>query len=302
MAKDDILKSPEINVIQYDKNSTPESKETYDKFNSDFGLYLSKLPSNNVKKYVTEIAGRDLIYLGHNQISKDVGINFASVVVDDNRLKKIILDAKEFGINFGDYQTCDIDGCVYATYFAFIRAAVLLNSIEIKNNKKLQELLAQYLFQIFISVVDTSSMDTVKQKFYFKMMSYYTFYRHYMRETSAGTLRILRNIFKDERELIEEFLPYYKQIDKYSSVKDFPKILLDTKIMQISPNIFQINFLKKFKQHAFYCVYGSLDMYIAFSIITVYPFDIFNNVPTINNSIQKDIEKIMVTYLRKVNF
>ena len=66
--------------------------------------------------------------------------------------------------------------------------------------------------------------------------------------------------------------------------------------------MFSISLLKKYKQYAFYCIYGSLDMFIALTTITKYPFEMFANVPTINNSIQDDVEKIMVGYMRKVKF
>ena len=297
----DILITDETDITSYKKTGNV-GKEIYKKFNEDYLLYLSKLPNNNVKKYVSEVFNRDLIYFGQNQLVKNVGLNFAKVVIDDNKLRKINLDTKEFGIDLRTGECKNIDDCIYATYFAFIRFAVVANRTNIKKDDKLQKLLAQYLYQIFMSVIDTSKVDTSKQKFYIKMLSYYIFYKHFIRETSAATIKILNGIFKDEKDLIDEFKPLFKNIDKYTSVKDFAKILLDTHIFPVDPNVFSINLLRKYKQYAFYCIYGSLDMFIAFSIITKYPFELFENIPTINTTLQESIEKEMISYMRKVKY
>ena len=297
----DILTTEPTDTTTYRKDDI-NKKEIYKKFNEDYLLYLSKLPNNNVKKYVNEVFSRDLVYFGHNQLTKNVGLNFAKVVADHDKLYKISLDTKEFGIDLKTGECKNIDDCIYATYFAFIRFAIVANRTNIKKDDKLQKLLAQYLYQIFMSVIDTSKVDTGKQKFYIKMLSYYVFYKHFIRETSAATIKILNGIFKDEKDLIDEFKPLFKNIDKYTSVKDFAKILLDTNVLQIDPNVFSINLLRKYKQHAFYCIYGSLDMFTAFSIITKYPFELFENIPTINNTLQENIEKEIVSYMRKVKY
>ena len=297
----DILITDETDITSYKKTGNV-GKEIYKKFNEDYLLYLSKLPNNNVKKYVSEVFNRDLIYFGQNQLVKNVGLNFAKVVIDDNKLRKINLDTKEFGIDLRTGECKNIDDCIYATYFAFIRFAVVANRTNIKKDDKLQKLLAQYLYQIFMSVIDTSKVDTSKQKFYIKMVSYYIFYKHFIRETSAATIKILKKIFKDDKDLLDEFKPMFKDIEKYKSVKDFAKILLDTHVFPVDPNVFSINLLRKYKQYAFYCIYGSLDMFIAFSIITKYPFELFENIPTINTTLQESIEKEMISYMRKVKY
>jgi len=297
----DILITDETDITSYKKTGNV-GKEIYKKFNEDYLLYLSKLPNNNVKKYVSEVFNRDLIYFGQNQLVKNVGLNFAKIAISDDKLRKINLDTKEFGIDLRTGECRNIDDCIYATYFAFIRFAVVANRTNIKKDDKLQKLLAQYLYQIFMSVIDTSKVDTSKQKFYIKMLSYYIFYKHFIRETSASTIKILKKIFKNDKDLFDEFKSMFKDIEKYKSVKDFAKILLDTHVFSVDPNVFSINLLRKYKQYAFYCIYGSLDMFIAFSIITKYPFELFENIPTINITLQESIEKEMISYMRKVKY
>ena len=301
----DILRGDISNVLVHKrKTNDKENKTFYAKFDEDFLLYLNKLPNNNVKKYVSEVFNRNLVTIGQNKLTKDTGLSFVKIVTKSEALKYINLDTKEFGIDLETGQSDNIDDCIYATYFGFTRFAVVSNRTNIKKDAKLQQMLAQYLYQIFMSVIDTKNIDTPKQKFYIKMLSYYIFYRHFIRETSAATIKILRNIFKlkEEKDLIDEFKPLFKDIEKYTSVKDFAKILIDCHVIPIDPNMFSIKLLKKYKQYAFYCIYGSLDMFIALTTITKYPFEMFANVPTINNSIQDDVEKIMVGYMRKVKF
>jgi hypothetical protein len=304
----DILRGNVSDVLIHyrkDKTDSEENKKIYEQFDKDFSLYLDKLPKNNIKKYVSEVFNRELVTIGQNKITKGVSLGFVKIVTLDNSgniLKAINLDTKEFGISLKTGETNSIDDCIYATYFGFTRFAVVANRTSIKKNSELQQMLAQYLYQIFMSIIDTKKVDTPKQKFYIKMLSYYIFYRHYILETSAATIKILRNIFKNEKELIDEFFPMFKNIEKYTSVKDFAKILIDCHIIPIDPNIFSISLLKKYKQHAFYCIYGSLDMFIAFTIITKYPFEMFANTPIVNKSIQNDVEEIMVKYMRKIKF
>jgi hypothetical protein len=299
----DILRGKKSDILIHKrKTSDKENKIFYERFDKDFLLYLNKLPSNNVKKYVNEVFNRELVTIGQNKLTNDSGLSFVKIVTDGDSLRNINLDTKEFGINLKTGETNSIDDCVYATYFGFIRFAVVSNRTDIKKDNKLQQQLAQYLYQIFMSVIDTKNIDTPKQKFYIKMLSYYIFYRHFIRRSSAYTIKILKSIFKEEKDLIVDFLPLFKDIEKYTSINDFAKMLIDCNVISIDPNVFSIKLLKKYKQYAFYCIHGSLDMFIALTTITKYPFEMFENVPTINNSIQDSVENTMIRYMRKVKF
>jgi len=299
----DILVSEPSDFIWYDKNDE-RFKTSYEQFNQDFAMYLSKLPNNNVKKYVGEVFNRGLVSFGQNQLTKGTSMYFTRVTVEDNKLLRINLDSKEFEIDAKTGDTKNIDECIYATYYAFLRCVVVANRTDIKKDKKLQELLAQYLYQILISVIPPGSIDTPKQKFAIKTIAYYTFYRHFIRESHAAAIKILKEIFdvKNGKEQFDEVLPSLKEIDKYTSVKDFPKMLIDSGALNIDPNVFLISLLKKYKQQAFYCIQGSFDMFLAFVIVTKYPFELFGDSPSVNTNIQKEVEELMISYMRKVKF
>lgn len=298
---DNILISKETSFAYFFKTEE-KYKPMYTRFNNDFGLFINKLPNTLAKKYVGEVFNRDLIFLGINQLVKTEGF-FSKPVFNNDSLTKIVLDIKDLEININTGETKNIDDCIYATYYSFLRAAVVLNRSEIKSDKKLQELLAQYLYLIVLSVLDAkTSVNTPKQKFFVKIISYYAFYRYFIKETYASTLRRLDKIFSESQEMYDEFKPKFKDIEKYESVKDIPKMLIDTKVSIIDPNAFIINLIRKYKQYGFYCILGALDMFIAFVVTCKYPIELFTQNSSLNNDLQNKIEDAMVPYMKKVRF
>lgn len=298
---DNILISKETSFAYFFKTEE-KYKPMYTRFNNDFGLFINKLPNTLAKKYVGKVFNRDLIFLGINQLVKTEGF-FSKPVFNKDSLTKIVLDIKDLEININTGETKNIDDCIYATYYSFLRAAVVLNRSEIKSDKKLQELLAQYLYLIVLSVLDAkTSVNTPKQKFFVKIISYYAFYRYFIKETYASTLRRLDKIFSESQEMYDEFKLKFKDIEKYESVKDIPKMLIDTKVSIIDPNAFIINLIRKYKQYGFYCILGALDMFIAFVVTCKYPIELFTQNSSLNNDLQNKIEDAMVPYMKKVRF
>lgn len=298
---DEILVSQTTGLIYYSKNRSDE-KVVYERFNQDFGLYLNKLPNSPAKKYVSEVFNRGLVYLGINQIAKSEGF-FSKVMHSEGSLNGIVVDVKDLDIKFPSGETKNIDDCIYAVYYSYIKFAVLTNKPSIKTDYKLQELLAQYLYLVVISILDSkANLGTPKQKFFTKLVCYYAFYRYFIKETYTSTLRKLDKIFSDDRELYDEFKFKFKDIEKYDSVKDIPKMLIDTKVSIMDPNIFIINIIKRFKQFGFYSILGTLDYFIPFVITCKYPFELFPPNSALNVDLQNKIEDIMIPYMKKVKF
>jgi hypothetical protein len=131
------------------------------------------------------------------------------------------------------------------------------------------------------------------------MICFYAFYRYFIKETYTSALRKLRKAF--DEEVFVEFEPRLKDIERYDSVKDIPKMLIDTKVSIVDPNVFVVNLIKKFKQYGFYCVLGPLDMFIGFAITSKYPFELFVN-GSINSELQTKLEDHMIQYMKKVKF
>jgi len=296
---DNILLSKFTGLFYFYKNNE-DNKPVYEKFNQDFGLFLSKLPNHAAKKYTSEVFNRDLVYLGSTQLAKAEGFFSKVITNDSDDLKAILLDIKDLDINIKTGETKNIDDCIYATYFSFIRAAVIANKVAIKSDYKLQDMLAQYLYLLVSSTLDSkTTLSTPKQKLFVKMICFYAFYRYFIKETYTSALRKLRKAF--DEEVFVEFEPRLKDIERYDSVKDIPKMLIDTKVSIVDPNVFVVNLIKKFKQYGFYCVLGPLDMFIGFAITSKYPFELFVN-GSINSELQTKLEDHMIQYMKKVKF
>lgn len=277
-----------------------EYKETYSKFNQDLLLYLNKLPASPVKKYVSELAIRDLIYLGINQLRKYEGF-FSRAAINDNALSGLVLDVKDLDIDITTGEAKNIDDCIYATYFSFIRASILLNKLEIRNDKNLHDLMSQYFYLIMSKILLTKDI-LPKQKLYIKFICYYAYYRYYLKEKFPLTVSILQKRFDKDQDIFQEFKPRFKDIEKYTSVKDLPKMFIDTKTLIIDPNKFVVDLLRSFKQYGFYCVLGPLDMLIALAITNKYPFELLTSTGNVNKELQDSIEEKIVSYMKKVKF
>lgn len=298
---DNILLSSRTSIIYFEKND-PKFKALYERFNQDFSLYLNKLPNTPAKKYVTEVFNRDLVYLGINQLARSEGF-FVKVMDFGDSLSAIVLDIKDLEIDIKTGETKNIDDCIYAAYYGFLKATVIANKNGIRGDKKLLEMLAQYLYLIVISTLDSkSSFNTQKQKFFVKIICYYAFYRYFIKESFSLTVKRLEAIFSDNSEEFQEFKPKFKDIEKYESVKDIPKMLIDTRISIVDPNTFIISLIKKFKQHGFYCILGPLDLFVSFVITCKYPFALFTENSSLNSDLQNKIEEAMIPYMKKVKF
>jgi hypothetical protein len=223
--------------------------------------------------------------------------------VTEDSLSGIVIDIKDLDIDIKTGETKNIDDCIYAAYYSFLKAAVILNKSGIKADKKLQEMLAQYLYLLILSTLDSkATINTPKQKFFVKIICYYAFYRYFIKETYSSTVKKLTKTFEENKEYFDEFKDRFKDIEKYDSVKDIPKMLIDTKTLILDPNMFIISLVKKFKQYGFYSILGSLDFFIAFVVTCKYPFELFTPNSSMNNEVQNKIEETMIPYMKKVKF
>ncbi len=298
---DDILITKQSNFVYFQKTDE-KYRDMYDRFTQDFGLFLGKLPNHPAKKYVSEVFNRNLVFLGINQLTKNEGF-FSKIVVENNSLSKIVLDIKDLEVDVTTGKTKNIDDCIYATYFSYLKSAVILNKTLIKKDDDLHNLLSQYLYLLVLTVLNSkATINTQKQKMFIKIICYYIFYRYYLKEKFGQTVKVLEKIFKDSKDIFEEFKPSFKEIEKYISIKDIPKILIDTNILITDPNLFIVSVVKKFKMYGFYSIFGSLDTFISYIVSSKYPFELLNINNNINTDLQNKIENLMIPYMKKVKF
>ncbi|MFA7202813.1 MAG: hypothetical protein WC188_03780 [Candidatus Caldatribacteriota bacterium] len=296
-----ILSSEEqkIYIIEKDKNEL----EIYDTFNSDFSNYLIKMPNNIVKESSRKLLNNNLIFLGIAKTKPD-NVIVRLFLTNDNKLAGIVLDSQQLGVDPTTGVSDSIDECIYATHFGFIRAAVLLNKNNIRQNKELHKLLSTFLFLLFLKAIGPDKIYSEKQKKLIQILSIYIYYKHFLKEKHGYILSIIQKDYTKfiGEKYIEEFLPVLEKIKEYNSIKDFPKILIDLKILNESPNVLTVSLLKMLKPMGFYSLVGPLDYFVALVIISKYPVNfIGSKIPT-NDKIQNATEEIITKYIDKIKY
>ena len=88
----------------------------------------------------------------------------------------------------------------------------------------------------------------------------------------------------------------------YTSLKEFPKMLIDAKVITESPNIMIMSLLKMLKPMGFYCLVGPLDYFISLVVITKYPVEFIGSKAPTNDKIQNAVEEIMSKYIDKIKY
>ena len=296
-----ILSSDEQKILTLYK--TKENAAIYDTFNEDFSNYLTKMPNNVVKENCRNLLNKNLVFMGVAKIKPD-NVAVRVFVTTDAKLAGIALDSQQLGIDPLTGSSDSIDESIYATYFGLVRSAVLINKTDIRQNKDLHKLLTTYLYLLFLKAVGSDKLYSEKQKTLVHILSIYIYYKHFLKERHAYILSILQRDYDKfiGKENLEEFLPALDKIQNYSSLKDFPKILIDMKVINESPNIMTMTLLKMLRPMGFYCLVGPLDYFIPLVIITKYPVEFIGGKAPTNDKIQNAVEEIMSGYIDKIKY
>lgn len=296
-----ILSTDELKIfiIERDKEGLP----IYDTFNQDFSKYLAKMPNNIVKSNCLNLLNKDLIFLGIAKTKLD-NVIVRTFITSDNKFAGVALDSQQLGIDPTTGAADSIDECIYATYFGLVRSAVVINKSEIRQNKDLHKLLTTYLYLLFLKAIGSDKLYSEKQKVFVHILSIYIYYKHYLKERHSYILTVLKRDYNNfiNKEYLEEFLPALEKMKNYSSLKEFPKMLIDSKIIKESPNIVTMSLLKMLRPMGFYSLIGPLDYFIPLVIITKYPVEFISNKAPTNDKIQDAVEEIISKYIDKIKY
>jgi len=295
------LSKDELKIFIIDKDK--EGQPIYDVFNDDFSKYLGKMPDNIVKDSCRNLLNKNLIFLGIAKSKPDMVV-VRPLITKTDKLAGIILDSQQLGVDPTAGSTNSIDECIYAVYFGLIRSVVLINKSEIRQNKDLHKLLSTYLYLLFLKAIGSDKLYSEKQKSLVHMLSIYIYYKHYLNERHGYILSILQRDYENfiGKENLKEFLPVLEKMQSYTSLKDFPKMLIDAKVINESPNVLIMSLLRMLKPMGFYALVGSLDYFIPLVIITKYPIEFIGNKAPTNDKIQNAVEEIMSKYVDKIKY
>jgi len=276
----------------------------FDTFFTDMRLYLKKMPKNNVTENVFKLLNNDGIFLGLYQSRKDFLIYSRILLTTDNKLAGVVLETADLNIGFNG-ETDSIDNCIYATYFALIRASLKCKSDTLKLDYGLHKLCVAYLFNLFLKSLGNSNSFSNLQLDGIHLACAYCYMRHYLQLTHSSAVSRLNRVFIDvvDKNSIEKLLPSFELVSNYNSLKDIGKVLINLNVLSVNPNKILLLLIQNFGKIFFYNIMGSLPNLIATIIITKYPTDLLGNFSSVNNKLQSTIEKFVVqNYLNKMKY
>lgn len=296
-----ILSKDELKIFVLERDK--KDSAIYDTFNEDFSNYLTKMPDSAIKKSCQNLLNKNLIFLGIAKTKPD-NVVVRIFITSDNKFAGVALDSQQLGIDPTTGSAESIDECIYATYFGLIRAAIEINKTDVRQNKDLHKLMSTYLYLLFLKVIGSDKLYSEKQRSFVHMLSIYIYYKHYLREKHSYILSIIQRDYEKivGEENLKEFLPTLEEMKDFTSIKDFPKMLLSAKIINESPNIMIMSLLKLLKPMGFYSLTGSLDYFIALVIITKYPAEFIGSQAPTHDKIQNAVEEIVTKYIDKVRY
>ena len=203
------------------------------------------------------------------------------------------------GINTLTGETSNIDQCFFASYFQFIRSAVIINKKEIIKDSELHKMISKYLSLLCLKFIGNNVSLNDKQKLYLDIVCSYFYYRFMLVKHHDQAKEIcLTDYDKNTKSEIEHLM---LRLSKYTNMKDIFKGLIDFNIIVESPNLLVMKALNKFKSFGFYSFTSTLDYLISYVIVSKYPVDFCSN-GLVNQSLQDQVEKNMGKYFKEVTF
>jgi len=304
-------KSNKINTLLLTKEKqivliTKKEKQIYDHFLDQFQLYLTKLGSAKLVKYVTRLNNSNGIYLGIGETKNNNELVFVRVLLFNNKLAGIVLNSEYFNINLNTGETDSIDSCIYASYFGIIRAGVLSNQSKIAQDFDLHKLCIIFIYQMLsksLNKIINLSPDKLNGLL---LGCGYLYFKHFLLKKHLVAISNLKKIFK--KSISPDILKLYidkldDKSNKADNMKQIGSVLLDLDIIQSNPNQVILQLLSLLGSKAFYNLIGSLDHLIALICILNYPTELYDTITNLKSPINKTIEDyIDVNYLNKLKY
>lgn len=276
----------------------------YKNFDEYFGLYLSKLSDSPCKKYCQFMLDRKIIFLGTSINTRNSIIFCRTLITPDNKLNGVVLDSNVLSVNPITGETDSIDDCVYASYYGLIRSAILTNIKEISKDKDLHKYIIAYLNSLILRTLEQKSSYTPKHKQLIMLSCIYMFYRHFMSEKHQTCLSIIKRDYRDEfpDDFLLNTLPLMTNLTKHSEMKHIFNLLVDLHVLVDSPAMQLFKLIQYAQNNGFYCIVGTLDVFVPLIILTRYNTNLFEKKLLINEDLQTNVENIIGTYIKKINY
>lgn len=280
------------------------NNEFYKNFDESFKIYLSKLPRNDVRKYVEKIFSDGRIFIGINRAIKSEIVFSRVMIAKNTKFIGIILDSSNLDIDIETGDPSSVDECIYASYFGIIRGSVLINSPSISKDMDLHKLLSTYINLIVMKTLGRTAILNDKQKAALIMLSAYAYFKHFINMRHSQILSTIKKEFNDlvSKEYIDEFLPLFEKISKYNTLHDIPKMLIDLNLYNGNPGSFLMSLIKIMGNAGFYSFIGTLDYFISMIVVCKYPTELYNKGCLTTSKLHDSIEDVIIKYIDKMPF
>jgi hypothetical protein len=243
------------------------NQEIYDNFDTNFELYVSKLSQSLCKEKAYYLIQNKRILLSKTLDAGKNGV-IGTIIIRNNSLYSVLLDVFDLGISVRTGDTNNIDECVYATYFQYIRAVVIINFNVIKQDTELINNMIYLIQLILLRIIDKSVNLMDKQKDILEIVIRYFINRFYFGHKHPESISYA---FENNKNYILELKSTVDLFKKYSKFADILKALIDVKLIRRRLSVVILNCINMFGITGYYCLTTSIDYILAGLICAKYP-------------------------------
>jgi len=292
--------------LRYEENiqalvKKDQTSPIYKTFFEYFSGFLSKLPSSStVAKVVDKLLLDKVIYIG-TSISPNPGIP-ARLVISNNVLRAIILDAGMLGIDPRTGECNRPDDAVYASYFGAIRASLLTKVDSVITDRTLHKYAILYLTSIFRRILKKKVIMSDDQYEKLLILTGVLMFNSYFRNmTITKALANVKLAFGNKLN-DELFTSFSKELranlkESQAFLKNTGELIEKFNIVKLPSSSFFIQeLLKTLGQANMYLLLFSFDSLIAMAITALYPTHFIKPNTLTNERFQQEIEKYVYTH------
>ncbi len=244
-----------------------KNREIYNTFDENFELYASKLASSLCKEKAQYLIQHKRILLSKTLDSGKNGI-VGTIIIRNKTLYNVLLDIYDLGINIRTGETNNIDECIYASYFQYLRGVIIINYDMIQRDIELLNLMIYLIQLILLRVIDVSYNLMDKQKDILEIVIKYFINRFYFghKHPESVTYAFLNN-----KQYVKELKSTVELFRKYNKFADILKALIDVKLSRKQLSVTIIKCIKLFGITGYYCLTTSIDYILAGLVCAKYP-------------------------------
>jgi hypothetical protein len=279
------------------KKESDDEKEIYANFEQQILTYLDKVHAPYVD-VVRNCVKRDILFIMRNT-SKNNNTLSARYIHND-KLMAIGLECTLLDIDPLSGLISNVEETIMAIYYSYISSTCTIFNSEIIKNFSLHEKVINYYTFMLIKALKVPPLVEKKVeliKFIVGIMYYKFFVKLDFNLAKEKALRVVSNQFQAEFDDFKDI----KLLDKYTTIKDITKALVDLKVLFTNTNELMYNWVSSLKTISLLSVTDNFEFLIAGIIASQYSTDILKPL-LLNRSLQQQVELSIQPFYDRVGF